>query len=385
MSTTINSVTMKKINRGSVLKEIVLSHGSTRVELTKKLSLSKMTITNIVAEFLEKGFVEEKEKVILGAAHKNPIRLEISENCPKIIAVQIQRSYCKAVLTDFYLNILDSKEVYFESLDLTILKETLEKLIRELAEYGNILGIGIGSIGPIDTKKGIICNPLDFGGIQNFAIVDYLKERFQLPVVMEHHYNCALLAEHYFGDAKDIENIIYLGITRGVGMGGMIDKKLYSDFFGCITEIGHVSIENNGRLCRCGNRGCLETYVSTAVMLEELKKLTGKERTFQEFCACTEDCEIMNYFYSIMRRLRSACVSCVNMFRPQMIILGDEGRFLPDACVTYLEEELNRFHMYQGELTVKIRKTSIKDPEILTASAAMGLMEKVFQGELLFD
>lgn len=376
---------MKKINRGSVLKEIVLSHGTTRVELTKKLSLSKMTITNIIAEFLEKGFVEEKEKLMLGVAHKNPIRLEISGNCPKIIGVQIQRSYCKAVLTDFYLNILESREVYFDSLDTSVLKDTLEKLIRELVKSGNVLGIGIGSIGPIDTKKGVICNPLDFGEIKDFAIVDYLKEKFQMPVVLEHHYNCALLAEHYFGDAKDIGNIIYLGITRGVGMGGMIDKRLYSDFFGCITEIGHVSIENNGRLCRCGNRGCLETYVSTDVMLKELKKLTGKEMTFQEFCAHTEDCEIMNYFYSIMRYLRNACVSCVNMFKPQMIILGDEGIYLPDACVAYLEEELNRFHMYQGDLNVKIRKTSIKSPEILTASAAMGLMEKVFQGELLFE
>lgn len=385
MGTTINNVTMKKVNRGSVLKQLVLYPGSTRVELADRLSLSKMTITNIVTEFLEKGFVVEKEKIVLGESHKNPMSLEISTVCPRIIGVQIQRSYCKAVLTDFYLNILESREVQFEVLNLEILKKTLENLIQELLACGNILGIGVGSIGPIDIARGMICNPLDFGGIQNFEIVDFLKERFQIPVVLEHHYNGALLAEHYFGDAKDVNNLIYLGITRGVGMGGMVNKKLYSNFFGCVTEIGHISIESNGRLCRCGNRGCMETYVSTDVMLRELRKLTGKELDFREFCKQTEDNEVMTYFYGVMRQLRSALISCVNMFKPEMIILGDEGRFLPDECVQYLEEELNRFHLYQGELYVKIRKTSIKDQEILTASAAIGLMEKVFQGEYLFE
>lgn len=385
MSTTINSTTMKKINRGLVFKNLVMNPEMSRAELARKLPLTKMTITNIVTEFLEKELIVEQEKIILGEPHKNPIRIDLSEKCPRIIGVQIQRSYCKAVLTDFRQNVLESREVQYEEICLDMLKEVLNTLIGELLKNGNVMGIGVGSIGPIDSLNGIICSPPNFGDIQDFAIVDYLENKFHIPVVLEHHYNCAVLAEHYFGTAIENNNLIYLGITQGVGMGGLVKGKLYSSFFGNNMEIGHVSVEREGKLCRCGNRGCMETYVSTNIMTEELRRLTGEKKSFREFCQTKDHPEITEYFFRVMDYLKVALIDCMNMFQPEMIIIGDDGYYLPDECIQYLEKEVNRIHLYRKQLYVRILKTSIRDNELLTASATMGVIEKVFQGELLFD
>lgn len=385
MSTTINSTTMKKINRGLVFKNLVMNPEMSRAELARKLPLTKMTITNIVTEFLEKELIVEQEKIILGEPHKNPIRIDLSEKCPRIIGVQIQRSYCKAVLTDFRQNVLESREVQYDEICLDMLKEVLNTLIGELLKNGNVMGIGVGSIGPIDSLNGIICRPPNFGDIQDFAIVDYLENKFHIPVVLEHHYNCAVLAEHYFGTAIENNNLIYLGITQGVGMGGLGKGKLYSSFFGNNMEIGHVSVEREGKLCRCGNRGCMETYVSTNIMTEELRRLTGEKKSFREFCQTKDHPEITEYFFRVMDYLKVALIDCMNMFQPEMIIIGDDGYYLPDECIQYLEKEVNRIHLYRKQLYVRILKTSIRDNELLTASATMGVIEKVFQGELLFD
>lgn len=385
MSRTINSTTMKKINRGLVFKNLVINPEMSRAELARKLPLTKMTITNIVTEFLERELIVEQEKIILGEPHKNPIRIDLSEKCPRIIGVQIQRSYCKVVLTDFRQNVLESREVQYKNICLDMLKRVLNTLIGELLENGNVMGIGVGSIGPIDSLKGIICSPPNFGDIQDFAITDYLEKKFHIPVVLEHHYNCAVLAEHYFGTAVEINNLIYLGITQGVGMGGLVNGKLYSSFFGNNMEIGHVSVEREGKLCRCGNRGCMETYVSTNIITEELRRLTGEKKSFREFCQTQDRPEITEYFFRVMDYLKVALIDCMNIFQPEMIIIGDDGYFLPDECIQYLEKEVNRIHLYKKQLYVRILKTSIRDSELLTASATMGVIEKVFQGELLFD
>lgn len=97
-----------------------------------------------------------------------------------------------------------------------------------------------------------------------------------------------------------------------------------------------------------------------------------------------DNTEILRYFYGIMDYLKVALAGSVNLFRPQMIIIGDEGKHFPQACIDYLEEEVNRITIYKEWWHVKIRKSSMNN-DLLLASAAMGIIEKVFQGELLFD
>lgn len=380
----MNNQIVRKTNRGRVFKKLVMSSGISRSELAQSLNLTKMSISNIVTEFLNMGLIEEQEKIILGEPHKNPISLNLSPSCPRLIGVQIQREYCKAVLCDFRLNILDSMEVRFDQISLKGLQDALLKMVGKLLESGNILGIGIGCIGPLDVQLGKIGSPPNFGDIKNFAVVEFLEQAFGLPVVLEHHYNCAALAEHYFGISQNANSFLYLGVTKGVGMGMVVNGKLYSSLMGTVAEIGHISLNNRGRICRCGNRGCLERYVSTDVIVEELTKLTGEKKPFREYCRMTEDDNIMEYFYRVMDYMKVVLSGSVNLFRPELIVIGDEGKYFPSACIRYLEEEINRSNLYQEGWHVEVKKTGM-NRDLMLVSSAIGILERVFSGELLFE
>ena len=385
MDRAVNSRIMRATNRGLVFKKLVVEPGISRPRLAQSLNLTKMSISKIVAELLQRGLIQEEEKIISGEAHKNPVSLNLASGCPRIIGIQIQRKYCKAVLCDFRLNILDGRQVNFErKISLKRLKEALLSMTEELLAAGNVLGIGIGCVGPVDVEKGVIRNPPNFGDVKDFPVAQFMEEAFGLPAVLEHHYNCAALAEQYFGIGRGVRNFLYVGITRGVGMGAVVNGRLYSSFLGNVPEIGHISVDVHGRRCRCGGRGCLEQYVSVDVMERELEKLTGEKRPFREFCAMADRPEVMGYFDKIMEYLKTVLAGSVNLFRPELIIIGDEGKYFPDACVKALEDGVAKSHLYQDWWKVRVRKTDM-DRDLLMASPAVGIMEKVFAGELLFD
>lgn len=381
MSAPVNNSSMRRINRGLVFKALVLSPGISRADLSRQLHLSKMSITNIVSGLLESGLIQETDKIILNAPHKNPTGLDLSPDCPKMLGIQIQRDYCRGVVCDFRLQVYESAEVPLLEPSQKNLEQALLELLSRLSRTG-ILGIGVGSIGPVDQKAGRICNPPNFGDIRNFDVVSFLQKHVSVPVVLNHHYDCAALAESMFGIGRQFQNFLYLGLSRGIGASGIADGQLYSSFFHTIPEIGHISVDWHGQRCRCGNRGCLEQYVSTHILQKKLRAQTGLDKSFADFCQLYPQKEVADCLTRAMDCLSVALTGCANLFLPEAILIGDRGRFLPEECLTYLEEQLNASCLSRKSRPVCVTKSSISD-EMLTASAALGIAVSVFSGELL--
>lgn len=132
----------------------------------------------------------------------------------------------------------------------------------EAAEAGSTcLGVGIGAPGPLDTERGIVHLTPNLGWV-NFPLRDRIQSALQLPAALDNDANCAVLGEWWMGAARGTRHA--LGITIGTGIGGgiIIDGRLYHGASDCAGEIGHASIDANGRRCKCGNDGCLEAYAS---------------------------------------------------------------------------------------------------------------------------
>jgi len=123
------------------------------------------------------------------------------------------------------------------------------------------LGVGIGSPGPLDTKRGIVLLTPNLGWT-DMPLRDRLGEALGLPAALDNDANCAVLGEAWIGAARGARHAI--GITLGTGIGGgiIIDGRLFHGASDCAGEIGHMSIDGDGRRCKCGNYGCLEAYAS---------------------------------------------------------------------------------------------------------------------------
>ena len=172
-----NNDLLRLKNRGQVFRELVTNDGAYRMELVKTCGLTKMAITNIVNEFLEKDIVVETVKNEEKKLGRKSTLLRLSPGAKKIIGLMIDRNFVSAVLCDCRLNVIRANTARFNGCDREILLEKAFMLIEEMLEGSEVLGIGVGSIGPVNSEKGIILNPPNFFGIREVPIVQIVQER----------------------------------------------------------------------------------------------------------------------------------------------------------------------------------------------------------------
>lgn len=158
-------------------------------------------------------------------------------------------------------------------------KNVLEEILSELKiKKEDVIAMGVGSPGPLDTKKGIIIHaPLM--GWENFPIVERLKQDFELPVYLDNDANLGALAEVRCGEGKGCKNLIYMTVSTGCGGGIIINNDIYRGSHDGAGEVGHMSVLPDGIDCPCGSKGCFELYASGTAINERIKAdmLAGKK------------------------------------------------------------------------------------------------------------
>lgn len=158
-------------------------------------------------------------------------------------------------------------------------KNVLEEILSELKiKKEDVIAMGVGSPGPLDTKKGII-NHAPLMGWENFPIVERLKKDFELPVYLDNDANLGALAEVRCGEGKGCKNLIYMTVSTGCGGGIIINNDIYRGSHDGAGEVGHMSVLPDGIDCPCGSKGCFELYASGTAINERMKAdmLAGKK------------------------------------------------------------------------------------------------------------
>jgi glucokinase len=144
-----------------------------------------------------------------------------------------------------------------------LLRLTRQVMDRTLAGYpgATFLGVGVGAPGPLDTKSGVVLLTPNLGWV-NMPLRDRITSGLGLPTALDNDANCAVLGEWWRGAARGARHAIGITIGTGIGGGLIVDGKLLHGASDCAGEIGHATIDTDGRRCKCGNYGCLEAYAS---------------------------------------------------------------------------------------------------------------------------
>lgn len=380
-----NSQINKQHNRGLVLKLVATGQCRIRAELARQTALTKMAVTNIVSELIAQDLIIESDSDNYDQLRKNSIILQISPKAPKIIGILIFRDRCESVLCDLHLNIIRRERINIEQITGELLVQTIFSLIDALISIEpNILGIGVASIGPIDRSSGMILEPRYFYNIRNIKIVELLKERYKVPIYLDHDNQCGALAEMLYGYGKDYNDFILLGISRGIGSGIVLDGKLQFNHQGLAPELGHVSIDYKGLECVCGNKGCIEMYVATPVIRDALRNSTGRTMNFREFCSIENDDRVDVVFRDVIHKLAAALTSSVNLLNPELILLGHDSVYFPDKYVKLLEEEINHLKFTSQDRLIKVKKAYFKEDSQLLG-AVCNVIVQAFEGNLIFS
>ena len=154
----------------------------------------------------------------------------------------------------------------------------LDTIAQTKAQRRDFIGVGIGAPGPLDREKGIVIVAPNLGW-RMFPLRDRIGERLNLPATLDNDANCATVGEWWQGAAKGATNVIGMTIGTGIGGGLILDGKLFHGSSDVAGEIGHTTIDLNGRHCKCGNYGCLEAYASGPAIATRAREVLVREET----------------------------------------------------------------------------------------------------------
>ncbi len=155
----------------------------------------------------------------------------------------------------------------------------LQALLQEAGcVWNEIGGIGISAPGPLDNRRGIICSPPNLPAWVDLPLRDLLQQKYQKPVYLENDANAAALGEYYFGAGQGQRNLVYLTVSTGIGAGVINDGKILEGMKGMAGELGHTTIDWQGKRCACGNTGCLETLASGQAIARQASQAVAEGR-----------------------------------------------------------------------------------------------------------
>jgi N-acetylglucosamine repressor len=257
---------MKSLNKSTILNVIRLHGPISRAEIAKLTKLTPPTVTNIVGELLESKLVVESE---LGESSggRKPILLRIDSSNFTVIGISVGTKRVKAITATLDGQVLLQAEESIPSEPSP--EEFLDRLIRVVRRLINqtdksassILGIGVGLHGLVDPNRGVSIYAPHLN-LRNVAVKEVLEQTFSLPVEVENDVRALALGESWFGQGKGLSNFICFYVGSGVGSSIFLDHRLYQGTSFTAGEMGHTTIDIDGPKCHCGNRGCLEVFIS---------------------------------------------------------------------------------------------------------------------------
>jgi len=265
---------VRSINRNIILNKIAESKAISRADIARKTNLNPATVANIVNDLLKEDLVREIGK---GSSNggKRPILLEINPRAFCQVGVYIVDEIIAGVVdfkgeTISYLEEVLNIEKEGE-LKIELVIECIHRVIEQTGISSNrIRGIGVGVTGLVDSHSGIVKFAPNIGW-REITLRNILEKEFNLPIYIDNDVKATAIGELWFGAARGRKNFILVDVGPGVGSAVVIDGKIYRGASERAGEIGHTFLRHNSLRCKCGNYGCLETFVSDKIIVERVK------------------------------------------------------------------------------------------------------------------
>ncbi len=268
----------KEHNTNLVLKTIFDNESIGRAEISRITSLTRTTVSDIVAELIAEGLVSEVG-VGVSTGGKSPILLSLVADSRYLIGLDLARKKFSGAIVNLRGEIRYKVDQDIQGLDgeaaLASVYAILDRLIQ--TSYKPLVGIGIGTPGLINTSEGVVVNAVNLDW-KDLSLARPLQEKYQLPVLVFNDSQAAAMGEYTYGrDHSADENLIVINARNGIGAGIIINRQLFQGDGGGAGEIGHVVVvPEGGQLCRCGNRGCLETVASSQALVKRMQALVSQ-------------------------------------------------------------------------------------------------------------
>ena len=377
----------------SVLHLIWHEQQISRAEIARRLGLSRSTVTEIIKELLQSGFVEE---VGIGESSggRRPIVLEFQNDARYVLGVEVGAIHVTGTLIDLSGKILVSLKrphpvrtdpVGTRSLIIDIGKTCLGRVPRGSSK---LLSIGVALPSPVDPNRPEFISEVVIPAWRGRTELDEIARFFDVPVFIDNDANLGALAEHRWGAGRGVEDLTYVKLAYGIGSGFILRGEIYRGASGIAGEMGHISINPEGPECVCGQRGCLATYVGGEALetraMELLERTAGTRLRRDDLSlskleesALKDDPIAIQLYSEVTGHLSQAIKGWINMMNPSRIILGGSMARLGDRLTQPIQESINAAALLSSVASTPIRVGELGELAESVGAATLAL-EEVF-------
>ena len=268
----------KEHNINLVLKTIFDHESISRAEIARITSLTRTTVSEIVAELIAEGLVKE---IGMGSSlgGKSPILLSLVDDSRHLIGLDLARNKFSGAIVNLRGEIRQRVDQEISGFNGNAALTSVYEILDQLVHTSNmpLVGIGIGTPGIVNANDGVVVNAVNLDW-KNLPLARLIQERYHLSVSVINDSQAAAMGEYTFGKGHQPEgSLIVINVRYGVGAGIIIRGQLFHGDGGGAGEIGHVVVvREGGLLCRCGNHGCLETVASAKAIVQRTQTLIGQ-------------------------------------------------------------------------------------------------------------
>lgn len=382
-------ISLTDLGRVRVLRALVERPQLTRSEIVARTGLARATVGSVIYDLMAAGLVRETAGPgpagPLGARSGRPPQLlSLEPSAGYALGLDIGHDHVRAVLTDVIGTVRwDRSEPLAVDAEpehaLRTASALVEAAVKESAvARARILGLGAGIACPVDKDGRNLYAEGIMQGWVGIRPMDELAERTGLPVQIVNDANAGVLAEQRYGAARGHDDVLYLRLSSGIGAGAICDGRMLQGHGGIAGELGHVIVEPRGLLCRCGNRGCLETVASPPAIAALLERSWGRPVHAADLpgLISARDRGALRAIEDAGNAVGRALAIAVMLLNPRVIVVGGELAVATEALFEPIRRAIARNTMACHADTLTIVRSALGDSAGVRGAAAL-VLERV--------
>jgi predicted NBD/HSP70 family sugar kinase len=374
-------INLRRLGRVRVLEALSQNRSLSRAELVQQTGLARASVGSVIFDLIRAGLVEETADEAAPAIRtgRPPQLLSLVPTAAYALGVDVGHDHVRAVLTNLIGNpCWDHSQRLAVDHDPERALGTATELIRQaIGESGvareKILGAGFGIACPVDASSGDLAAEGIMPGWVGIRPADELAERTGFAVRIINDANAGVLAEQRFGAARESADVVYLRLSSGIGAGVICGGRMLTGSNGVAGELGHVTVEPGGAVCRCGNRGCLETVASPEALAALLARSWGRPVSDTDLAGLLRDGD-----RGTLRAVEDAgdavgrvLAPAVQLLNPELIVIGGDLASVGEALFEPMRRALARGTMSSHTRRLRIVPSALGDSAGVLGAAAL--------------
>ncbi|GIH15450.1 transcriptional regulator [Rugosimonospora africana] len=365
-----------------MIESIYRHPASSRADIARRTGLSRATVSTVVEELGKAHLVHEQDATDDADRQRGngrpPTLLSLVPRAAFAVGIDIGHQHVRVTICDLAGEPIADEwsraqvdDAPAQTLDLA--HDLVRQAMRDAAVTSEqLLGVGMGVAAPINSRTGDVESDGILPGWQGIAPAAEMHRRLGFPIELANDANVGALGEKVFGAGRGVNDMTYIRLSAGVGAGLIIGGQPHQGSLGMAGEIGHVCVDPRGPICRCGNRGCLETVASPVAVTRLLEQSTGRPITFAQLLGlvASGDRGARRAVADAGEAIGMTVSWIVNILNPELVVVGGELAAAGDVLFDPIRTGIDRHSVPAAAAGVRVTGGVLGDrAEVLGAAA----------------